>query len=218
MKIDTQTLGGAGFASQRFTFGPIPLHLPPLEYQGLSINYLSSRLEDDATAKPPKPHTYTITLKTTQPTYYPPPGQPKPPKTPEPAVLSYEYSFDTSSSSSGLKKPSPISIELPFGDFVPTYRGREVKKDNPIYRPLQTETIYEFSLMCRSGFGEQEGEFELIILGIDGWRKETVRGARESLGGIWNGLVDMCRGFWSWLCALGGREEGMVRLSDNEKL
>lgn len=86
---------------------------------------------------------------------------------------------------------------FPFSDLVPTYRGREVPRSDPRYEPFHSEKIYELSLMCRSGFGEQKGDFELVLLDVAGWKKdeEELSGA----GGIWAYVRSILHGLRAWL-------------------
>jgi hypothetical protein len=103
------------------------------------------------------------------------------------------------------------------------YRGREVKREDPIYVPLHAETIYEMGLMCRSGFGEQEGEFELVVTGIEGWGKNSAlnkKGQNWFGKGIWQTLIWSFERVWNWLFTFRGSmgsRQGMVKLEDEEK-
>ena len=195
---DIKTLGGAGFASQRHLFGPLPLHLPNLDYQGFKLSlYPDTTLSTDSD----HPRTFTLALKTTLNTT--PPSRPKTPPTPEPASLVYEANFTSPKTEAGTHE---ISIE--FQDFKPMYRGKEVATDDPLYKPLISESIYEMSLMCRSGFGNQYGEFGIVILGIAGWAKGSEVGREQ---GWWGWLISMWSvvGSWVW----GGR----VKLEEEKK-
>jgi hypothetical protein len=79
----------------------------------------------------------------------------------EQSTISYEYDFNitssTSSSASAAKKSS--TLQIPWSKFNATYRGRE-KKDAPA---LKRDDIKRFGIMCRSFFGDQEGDFKLVI-------------------------------------------------------
>ena len=188
--LDIDTLGGAGFASQRHIFGPLPLHLPALSYRGISLS-----IAPDATSTTPTAHTFTLVLKTTF-NPIPPPHHPKTPPSPEPAALSYEASF--------AQPDGHKSVNIRFGDFKAMYRGKEVGRDDSIYQPLHSEKIYEMSLMCRSGFGQQKGEFGVVVLGVSGWAKE------KELG--W---LEWCMGMVRWVGSWVGLGEGGVRLRDS---
>jgi hypothetical protein len=56
---------------------------------------------------------------------------------------------------------------VPFKSFNPTYRGR-LKKDAP---PLDLKKIRRVSIMIRSFFGAQEGDFSLSIRSIAATKK-----------------------------------------------
>ncbi|CCA71085.1 hypothetical protein PIIN_05020 [Serendipita indica DSM 11827] len=101
-------------------------------------------------SSPNTPSDFVVTLKTQPP---PPRSQPKPR-----SQLVYEASFTLSSAP---------EIVLPLDTFVPTYRGREVKRGDPHWRPFDPQRIYEIGLMCRSNFGKQSGDFELVVSRID---------------------------------------------------
>jgi len=202
--VDIETLGGAGFASQRHLFGPLPLHLPELEYQGLCL----SLHPDTSLTTTTGPKTFTLVLKTTLNTT--PPKHPKTPPEPDAASLSYEANFTPSPSSTSKEGGETMCIA--FGDFVPMYRGKEVKSGDRRYKPLLSDSIYELSLMCRSRFGEQKGEFGVVVLGIAGWSRDK-EGVKE---------VGSGSGWWGWLVGVGGwvgswcgGGEGKVRLDEN---
>jgi hypothetical protein len=207
--IDITTLGGAGFASQRHQFGPHPLRLPLITFRGVTIHLppQPNKDEDGALQKtdPSLPSTYTLVFRTSPPVS--PPDHPKTPGGPLPASIVYESSFtpypcDAPASSSTYDNPLPLgsdlarpsrypsasgptrqepqTIHIPFTDFHPVYRGKEIPPSDPRYKPFDPTAIYELSFMCRSNFGEQAGEFELFILGLEGWRKEREgRGERD---------------------------------------
>ncbi|RSH92630.1 hypothetical protein EHS25_008075 [Saitozyma podzolica] len=186
--LDIKTLGGAGFSSQRYIFGPRPLSLPRNEFKGIYLSVLLDKQsliiapsDSPSHAGTAQPTHFTVVLKTT---IRPEPNPPKVPPSPEPASLSYEATF----SSPAFLSSSPTKICLPWDDFRVTYRGREVPRSDPRYEPLDPSGVYEMSLMCRSGFGKQEGEFGLVVLAIGGWRRDDKLRARE---GCWDGL-------WSW--------------------
>lgn len=203
---DIDTLGGAGFASQRYRFGPRPLSLPPLQYRGITLKVQPDR-PSISSSKPHRAEIFTLVLKTTLPTS--PPSKPKNPPSPEPASLSYEISFTPSSALSTQR------FDLDFDDFKAVYRGREVKRDDPRYQPLHTEEIYELSFMCRSDFAAQKGDFSVIVHSLEGWKKDKVaKGERGGLVGvlsaIWVGLV-------AWVWSFFSGTEGRIALHDEEK-
>ncbi|KAF1829301.1 CIA30 family protein [Decorospora gaudefroyi] len=71
----------------------------------------------------------------------------------EQSTISYEYDFSS---------PSEMALFVPWHAMKPTYRGKE-KDDAP---PLDTENVKRFSLMMRSFFGDQEGDFSLTVNAI----------------------------------------------------
>ncbi|KAK1927967.1 complex I intermediate-associated protein 30-domain-containing protein [Papiliotrema laurentii] len=203
--LDIDTLGGAGFASQRYRFGPEPLRLPRLDYKGISLVVRPDQ-PDVVAPTGHSANTFTLVLKQNLSTR--PPSRPKTPPQPDPASLSYEASFTPSRSVDNSQ-----TITLDFEQFKPTYRGREVGKDDPKYEPLRPETIYELSLMCRSDFGGQKGKFSLIVEEIKGWKKEGKEGwfvaVVNTLGAVWTGLVVWVMGLF--------QGQGRIALRDEEK-
>jgi len=113
-----------------------------------------------------------------------------------------------------------MTVSIKFRDFVPMYRGKEVLPTEPMYKPLQSDSIYEMSLMCRSAFGDQKGDFGLVILGIDGWVrtdivKDQVKETKQGEG-WWGWLRGMFGWVWGWAWFGGEEEEGRVRLDEKE--
>ncbi|KAM0154374.1 hypothetical protein ACHAQE_007235 [Botrytis cinerea] len=79
---------------------------------------------------------------------------PKSPNGREQSTISWEFDF---------KGPGDhSSIFVKWADLKPTYRGRE-KKDAI---PLDLKNIKRFSIMMRSFFGTQEGDFSLGVVSI----------------------------------------------------
>lgn len=149
--LDTTVLGGAGFASQKFSFSP-PLHLHGSgAHAGLKLSVLSKNRPEDV------PSRFVITLKTEPP---PPPSQPKPR-----SQLTYEATFAAPSAKNESSKFT--SVFLPYDSFVPTFRGRAVPRDSPRWKPLDPSRVYELGIMCRSEFGKQQGDFDLSIERIE---------------------------------------------------
>ena len=222
LMADIDTLGGAGFASQRYRFGPEPLHLPRTTYQGvtLTIHPSSSASEVSSTSSSPRANTFTLVLKTSLNTR--PPSRPKTPPQPDPASLSYEASFTPSKQA----KDAAEVVNLAFDDFKVTYRGREVPKHDPRWQPFHSEKIYELSLMCRSDFGGQKGDFEVVVGDIAGWEKDgnaaAVAGADDAsqwrvvswARSVWGALSAIVVGFWIWA---KGAADGKIALPDEEK-
>lgn len=201
---DISTLGGAGFASQTHLFGPAPLHLSRVEYDGLRLSILP-----DEDAPKSSPSNFTLILKNTLRTK--PPQEPKLPPQPEPAVLSYEVSFPRPQATSGLDHQKPIEVLFAWSDFKPHYRGREVPRDDEKWKPLDTEAIYEISFMCRSGFGKQEGDFGVVIVGLWGLRKGDLDMSKRVSGAeSWSAWLGSWWGWmWSWFSS-----SGRVRLDE----
>ncbi|KAJ9668595.1 hypothetical protein H2201_001237 [Coniosporium apollinis] len=141
--LDIKTLGGAGFASQRTTGEDRSWDLSA--YDGIELDV------EDADSK-----RYTFILKDELLPKNPENGR-------EQSTISYEYDFQVqkdehsqSSSSKGTK------IVMPWDALKATYRGKE-KRDAA---PLDTKNIKRLSVMMRSFFGDQEGDFALSIRSI----------------------------------------------------
>ena len=152
--LDTTTLGGAGFAS-RSTRAVSGTHSSDettwdlSSYDGLSLAINSA---DDKT--------YTLTLKDELPRDKRSDGR-------ERSGISWEAVFNvpaTEGDQEGMSvkqsnETAGIIVEIPWASFKATYRGRDV----PDAKPLETKTVRAFSLLMRSFFEKQDGEFELIV-------------------------------------------------------
>ncbi|EPS45854.1 hypothetical protein H072_306 [Dactylellina haptotyla CBS 200.50] len=160
--LDIEALGGAGFASQRTTAsagGPWDLS----EATGIFIGLES--LDD---------RIYTIVVKDEI--------LPKRPDGREQSTTSYEFSFSVSTEASedsnlqsrwgnslaecSTKEPYAmtsnadfVTIYIPWEFLRPYYRGKR-KPDAP---ELDTSNIQRISIMCRSMFGLQHGDFSMDI-------------------------------------------------------
>lgn len=201
---DIKTLGGAGFASQTHTFGPTPLHLSRVKYDGIRLS-----ISADPQASHSSPNTFTLVLKNTIRTK--PPKEPKLPPQPEPAVLTYEAPFPRPQHSSHLTgKAEKKQVDIEWSDFRPHYRGREVPRSDPKWKPLDTEGIYELSFMCRSGFGKQKGDFGVIINGVSGLEKGRDVVAGLAGRGDWGTWL---RSWWTWFSSWFV-SSGRVRLDE----
>ncbi|KKK26312.1 hypothetical protein ARAM_001564, partial [Aspergillus rambellii] len=130
--LDIETLGGAGFASQRTT-GERCWDLSA--YDGLELNI------DEADSK-----LYTLTLKNEI--------LPKRPDGREQSSVSWEIDFRT---------PETGKVVVKWAGFKATYRGREMKKNPPC---LDLTNIKRMSIMMRSFFGTQHGDFSLRLVSI----------------------------------------------------
>ncbi|KAK0366749.1 hypothetical protein LTR91_015073 [Friedmanniomyces endolithicus] len=76
----------------------------------------------------------------------------------EQATISYEADFELPSQTIPGDTHNRTVI-IPFANLNPTYRGK-LKKDAP---DLDTKNIKQISLMMRSFFGTQEGDFSLTL-------------------------------------------------------
>ncbi|KAB5583190.1 complex I intermediate-associated protein 30 [Coniochaeta sp. 2T2.1] len=144
--LDIKTLGGAGFASQKTVpelFGSTGLDLS--DYDTLVVDI-------DESASDAK--TYTLILKDTEALAKRPDGR-------EQSTVSWEHDFRLGGSSGGR-------LVMRFRDFAPTYRGRP----KPDAEPLNLKSILAMSIMMRSHFGEQEGDFSLTMRSIAAQRHE----------------------------------------------
>ncbi|KAF2771730.1 NADH:ubiquinone oxidoreductase complex I intermediate-associated protein 30, partial [Teratosphaeria nubilosa] len=138
--LDIKTLGGAGFASQRTTGEDRTWDLSA--YKGIKLNI----------AKGDK-RRYTFTLKDSLP--------PQRPDGRDEASISWEIDFILPPESEPGDSHAR-SIVIPFTSFNPTYRGKP-KKDAA---PLDLNKVKRVSIMMRSFFGTQEGEFSLSVRSI----------------------------------------------------
>lgn len=163
-----------------------------MSYDGLRLTVLP-----DSEVPESSPKNFTLVLKNTIRSK--PPKEPKLPPQPEPAVLTYEASFTRPSASHDAK---PTYVDFGWSEFTPHYRGREISRDDERWKPLDTESIYEISFMCRSGFGKQEGDFGIIIAGLEGVRKGDLS-KKVELQGWSNWLGSWWSWFWSWFTASG---------------
>ncbi|KAK3672266.1 hypothetical protein LTR78_007806 [Recurvomyces mirabilis] len=136
--LDIKTLGGAGFASQKST-----VDLDLSDFVAVRLNI----------AKGDKKR-YTFILKDKLLPKNEDNGR-------EQATISYEADFTL---------PSEIlpgdahnrSVIIPFDSLNATYRGK-LQKDAP---KIDTKNIKQISLMNRSFFGTQEGDFSLTVSSI----------------------------------------------------
>jgi hypothetical protein len=167
LTIDITALGVAGFASQVHTFGPEPLHLPPSRYKGFVLHVLVPPPSDADTdkTKPHKPNTFTIALKNILPERRPD-GRNE-------SVLNYETHVK-------FMSPGWVTVTMPFTAFKPTYRGREIEPKDPMYKPFDSGSIVEMSIMCRSNFAKQAGPYDISFESINGWLLDEPKAAPMS--------------------------------------
>ncbi|KAL4903588.1 hypothetical protein BDW74DRAFT_155789 [Aspergillus multicolor] len=83
--------------------------------------------------------------------------------------LSWEVDFE----------PKHGKVCVKWEDLRPTYRGKEFRD----VAPLNLKAVRRFSLMMRSFFGTQEGEFKLAVKSIAAW-KDAEDDGLEKNGGI----------------------------------
>jgi len=131
--LDIETLGGAGFASQRTTGENRTWDVSG--YDGLLLDVAKSDGKQ-----------YTVTLKDEL--------LPRSANGREQSTISWEYDFKPKS---GGEK-----VFAKWDDFKATYRGRE----KPDAKPLELKKVKRISLMMRSFFGTQEGDFSLSLVSI----------------------------------------------------
>ncbi|KAJ3537445.1 hypothetical protein NM208_g6304 [Fusarium decemcellulare] len=138
--LDYETLGGAGFASQRTVDDWPGLDLSEYDSIILEIPYTDGKK-------------YSFNLKdTVLPDVD---GR-------EQATISWEYDFQLPATYSSQASDSVESVIVKFSDLQPTYRGT-VQNDTA---PLDLSSIKRVNIMIRSFFAEQEGDFELRIKSI----------------------------------------------------
>ncbi|KAE8153118.1 complex I intermediate-associated protein 30-domain-containing protein [Aspergillus avenaceus] len=87
---------------------------------------------------------------------------PKRPDGRQESALVWEYDFRAD----GAKK-----VYIKWDDLRPTYRGKEQGN----VRPLDLKKVKQVSIMIRSFFGKQEGEFQLDIVSISAFRVKHYR-------------------------------------------
>ncbi|RSM14538.1 hypothetical protein CEP52_001313 [Fusarium oligoseptatum] len=131
--LDTKTLGGAGFASQR-TKGDLSLDLS--QTVGLQLDLGAGNSEQK----------FTLTVKDTIPERRED-GR-------DEAGVSWEVDIEPPTEG-GI-------IVMKWDEFRATYRGRDV--DDP--KPLDLGDVKRISLMMRSFFDQQDGDFKLVVNSI----------------------------------------------------
>ena len=106
--LDTQTLGGAGFASQR-TVKDLQLDLS--QYQGICLILDASNSDEKK---------YTFIIKDEILPRNPENGR-------EQSTISWEYDFEVPKASSDRSQPTAVEVFVPWRSFKATYRGKERK-------------------------------------------------------------------------------------------
>ncbi|KAI5369493.1 Putative complex I intermediate-associated protein 30 [Septoria linicola] len=171
--LDIKTLGGAGFASQRTTGEDREWDLS--KYAGIEL----------CISKGDKKR-YTFNLKDELLTPDPDTGR-------EQASISYECDFELPPQT----EPGDThdkTVFIPWSSFNATYRGRP-KKDA---KPIDLKQIKRLSIMMRSFFGTQEGDFSLSIRSICALAHTPSQSAlqpRGSIGDLEKGVPD----FDAWI-------------------
>ncbi|KAF2722808.1 CIA30 family protein [Polychaeton citri CBS 116435] len=139
--LDIDTLGGAGFASQRTTGDKRKWDLS--RYDGITLDI----------AKGDKKR-YTFILKDEL-------LPPNPENGREQSTISYECDFDLPRQDRPGESDG-ASIFIPWSSLNATYRGK-LKKDA---KPLDRTSVKRMSILMRSFFGVQKGEFSISIKSI----------------------------------------------------
>lgn len=129
--LDTKTLGGAGFASQRTVWDD--KHWDLSSAHGVVLSYRPACTDDKV---------YTFILKDTLLPRDPDTGR-------EQSTVSWEYDFRANESAmkqEGRSEEHDLrTVSIPWREFKPTYRGREVKSPEP----LKLNDIRRISIMNR---------------------------------------------------------------------
>ncbi|EMD91497.1 hypothetical protein COCC4DRAFT_128193 [Bipolaris maydis ATCC 48331] len=133
----------------------------------------------------------------------------------EQSSINFEYDFDSKSG---------MGVFVPWHAMKATYRGRE-QNDT---KPLDTESVKRFTIMIRSFFGSQEGDFNLVINSIkavtqssDVEKHLVGRGIQEQEPWSWKnsnlvGLAVILGSTWavSWVyCWWKGYDMSIMRFS-----
>ncbi|OCT52088.1 hypothetical protein CLCR_09141 [Cladophialophora carrionii] len=143
-----ESLGGAGFASQRDA-GP-DRHWDLSRFSGLEVSIDPSQSDGKV---------YTLILKDEILPRDPDTGR-------ERSTISWEFNFTGSRcrpGSHGRSSPSgPSAFFVPWDHFKPTFRGKRC--DDP--KSLDLSDVKGVSIMIRSFFGSQQGDFRLRIISI----------------------------------------------------
>lgn len=125
--LDIDTLGGAGFASQRTSSDDRPWDFS--QFEGLQIIIDASQTDDKM---------YTFILKDELLPPDPDTGR-------ERSTVSWEYDFGAKDISLTEAQPGLKAVTIPWKAFKPTYRGRA--KDDA--KPLVKTNIRRMSIMIR---------------------------------------------------------------------
>ncbi|THW87528.1 CIA30-domain-containing protein [Aureobasidium pullulans] len=168
--LDIQTLGGAGFASQRTTG----------EHRSWDLSAYAGIVLDIAEADDKR---YTFILKDELLPRNPDNGR-------EQATISWEYDFKPCFGESSLEKGGLVFV--PWSGLKPTYRGKEKEHADPI----NLKTIKRMSIMMRSFFGDQKGPFSLTLRSISAATSSPVEPGRLEQGAARSAASNTNR--WTW--------------------
>ncbi|KAL6244975.1 hypothetical protein RBB50_007750 [Rhinocladiella similis] len=152
--LDIKALGGAGFASQRTAGGDRRWDLSA--FTGIELSIDPSKSDTN---------TYTLILKD----HLLPPN---PENGREQSTVSWEYDFSKSNRRVNPEhNSSSATVFIPWEQFRPTYRGKPCSETSR----LNLGDIRRISIMIRSFFGSQEGQFNLHInsLVASDWQTST---------------------------------------------
>lgn len=165
--LDTKTLGGAGFASQRTVGDDRRWDLS--DYNGIEVSVLIPpsnadliELGDELVPAPIKERIYTIVVKDCIIRGEPDAGR----------EISWEWNFKPSVGKEEVeeaghdhkeKGPTKQHFKASWEDFKAFYRGRPVDEE----KKLDAGKIKRFSIMIRSFFQEQQdGDFSVSLISI----------------------------------------------------
>jgi hypothetical protein len=124
--LDTSTLGGAGFASQRTTK---ELNLDLSKDDGLELIVLPKNSDEKR---------YTLIFKDTL-------LPPDPDNGREQSTISWEFDFEVPKASSAGHSSEPVKLFIPWRRFKATYRGKE-RGDT---KPPNLASVKRISIMMR---------------------------------------------------------------------
>ena len=160
----------------------------------------------DKPQTPTIPRTFTLTLASTPPQKIPHPK----------SRVVWEADFKVDDKDDD----APKFVALSFKDFVATYRGRPIGRNEDQvdekardfeergHLTLRTDSIYEIGIMCRSHFAQQEGPFRLAIRDVAAFSEVDDQRSLLTLVGVWMWwlllLPLLFFGGWSHMPSLSG--------------
>lgn len=177
--LDTKTLGGAGFASQKTAH--TTRHWDFSDTTGIVLDILKADGKRTIQLHVDEGKRYTLTISNEI--------ADKRPDGRDASTLLYEYSFDTSNGRHGRY--------VEWNEFQPMYRGKPQKDA----APLNPADIRRWSFMIRSFFDQQHGEFSLSIRSVSAYQQEEkIAVSGESSVGV-EKASDVKNESWGW-CAI----------------